>query len=98
MRVKVIAEIDFNISVFPDDVINYDTIGEYKEALDCEVGNSALHQLDHLMPHGTDIEIISAEPIEEGNDEYSEFLNRWQSEYNKKMGNYEEKRVCKSLG
>ena len=24
MRVKVIAEIDFNISVFPDDVINYE--------------------------------------------------------------------------
>jgi hypothetical protein len=98
MKVKIIAEIYTNVDVFPDDVCNSDNIGDYKAQLDCDVDNAALHLLAHRLPYDSDIEIIATEPAEEGIDEYSEFLNRWQSEYNKKMSKYEEKRTCKNLG
>lgn len=98
MKVKIIAEIYTNVDVFPDDVCNSDSIGDYKAQLDCDVGNAALHLLANKLPYDSDIEIIATEPAEEGIDEYGEFLNRWQSEYNKKMSKYEGKRVCKSLG
>lgn len=98
MKVKILAEIYTNVDVFPDDVCNSDSIGDYKAQLDCDVGNAALHLLAYRLPPDSDIEIIATEPAEEGVDEYGDLLNRWQSEYNKKMNNYEGKRVCKSLG
>ena len=98
MKVKIIAEIYTNVDVFPDDVCNSDSIGDYKAQLDCDVGNAALHLLTDKLPHDSDIEIITTEPAEEGIDEYGDLLNRWQSEYNNKMSKYERERVCKSLG
>lgn len=98
MKVKIIAEIYTNVDVFPDDVCNSDSIGDYKAQLDCDVGNAALHLLVNKLPYDSEIEIIATEPTEDGIDEYGEFLNRWQSEYNKKMSKYEEKRACKNLG
>ena len=98
MKVKIIAEIYTNVNVFPDDVCNSDSIGDYKAQLDCDVDNAALYLLADRLPHDSDIEIIATEPAEEGIDEYGDLLNRWQSEYNKKMSKYEEKRGCKNLG
>lgn len=98
MKVKIIAEIYTNVDIFPDDVCNSDSVGDYKAQLDCDVGNAALHLLADRLPHDSDIEIIVTEPAEEGIDEYGDLLNRWQSEYNKKMSKYEKKRACKNLG
>lgn len=89
MKVKIIAEIVTNIDVFPDDVCNSDTIGEYKAQLDCDVINAALHQLSHSLPFDSDITIISTEPDEEGIDEYGELLNNWKPEYTRRMKKYE---------
>lgn len=93
MRVKIIAEIYTSVDVFPDDVCNSDSIGEYKAQLDCDVGNAALHMLAHHLPYDSDIEIISAEPSEDGIDEYGALLNNWPEEYNRRMCKRERKRI-----
>ena len=56
MKVKIIAEIYTNVDVFPDDVCNSDSVGDYKAQLDCDVGNAALHLLADRLPHDSDIE------------------------------------------
>lgn len=98
MQIKFIAEIVADVQVFPEDVCNFDTVGDYNTGLTCEVGNSALDYLSIHLDNFSDIKILSAEPVEEGIDEYGDLLNRWQSEYNKKMSKYEKKRACKNLG
>ena len=89
MRVKIIAEIYTNVDVFPDDVCNSDSIGEYKAQLDCNVGNAALHLLASKLSYDSDIEIIATEPIEDGVDEYSNLLDKWSEEYKRRMKKYE---------
>ena len=93
MKVKIIAEIYTNVDVFPDDVCNSDSIGEYKAQLDCDVSNAALHLLANKLPYDSDIEIISTEPAEDGIDEYGALLNNWPEEYNRRMSKRERKRV-----
>lgn len=93
MKVKIIAEIYINVDVFPDDVCNSDSIGEYKAQLDCDVSNAALHLLADRLPYDSDIEIISTEPAEDGIDEYGALLNNWPEEYNRRMSKRERKRV-----
>ena len=93
MLVKIIAEIVEDIHVYPDDVLNSDTVGDYKNELDCSVINGAL---SHLMSHivgSPDITILAAEPTDEGIDEYNKLLNNWQPEYIKRIQNNERKRV-----
>lgn len=89
MKVKIIAEIYTNIDVFPDDVCNSDSIGEYKAQLDCDISNAALYMLAHHLPNDSEIEIISTEPLEDGIDEYGNLLNKWPEEYKKRMKKYE---------
>ena len=93
MKVKIIAEIYTNVDVFPDDVCNSDSIGEYKAQLDCDVSNAALHLLANRLPYDSDIEIIATEPAEDGIDEYGALLNNWPEEYNRRMSKRERKRV-----
>lgn len=93
MRVKIIAEIYTNVDVFPDDVCNSDSIGDYKAQLDCDVGNAALHLLVDKLPYDSDIKIIATEPSEDGIDEYGALLNNWPEEYNRRIGKRERKRV-----
>lgn len=81
MRVKIIAEIYTNVDVFPDDVCNSDSIGEYKAQLDCDISNAALHLLASKLPYDSNIEIISTEPSEDGVDEYGNLLDKWSEEY-----------------
>lgn len=89
MKVKIIAEIYTNVYVFPDDICNSDSIGEYKAQLDCDVSNAALHLLADRLPYDSDTEIISTEPAEEGIDEYGDLLNKWPEEYKRRMKRYE---------
>ena len=86
MKVKFIATIIADIDVFPDEVINSDTIGDYKAELDCDIGNAACDYLSRNLPHAEDIVINMAEPeYHEGIEEYSKLLNNWQPEYKKRM-------------
>lgn len=88
MKVKFIATIIADIDVYPDEVINSDTIGDYKAELDCDIGNAACDYLARNLPHTEDIVINMAEPeYHEGIEEYSKLLNNWLPEYKKKNGN-----------
>lgn len=89
MQIKFIAEIVADVRVFPEDVCNFDTVGDYNTGLTCEVGNSALDYLSTHLDNFSDIKILSAEPVEEGIDEYNEHLNTWQEKYNNRMRKYE---------
>lgn len=88
MLVKMLVEIVADIDVFPDDVLNSDTIGEYKAELDCSVGNDSLYYLMHKLPNDADIVIHSAEPWGDGVDEYGKILDNWRPEYERKMSKY----------
>ena len=89
MKVKIIAEIIADVHVFPDDVLNSDTVGDYKSELDCNVGNDSLSYLMGYLPQNTDITILSAQPDDEGVEEYNKILNNWQQEYNERIKKYE---------
>lgn len=94
MKIKFIATIVADIDVFTDDVVNSDTIGDYKAELDCDIGNAACNYLSHNLPHAEDIIINMAEPeYHEGIEEYSKLLNNWKPEYNKIMKKYETESV-----
>lgn len=89
MKVKFIATIIADINIYPDEVINSDTIGDYKAELDCDMGNAACDYLAHNLPNAEDIIINMAEPeYHEGIETYSKLLNSWQDEYNKKIKAY----------
>lgn len=76
MKVKFIATIYADINVYPDDFNNYDTIGDYKAQLDCDLGNAALDHITNIKK-AEDIIINSAEPYDEGIDEYGKLLEDW---------------------
>lgn len=89
MVVKCIVELILPVDVIPDDPINSDTIGDYKAELDCCVGNDSLHYLVNHLPRTTDITILSAQPDDEGIEEYNQILNNWQQEYSERIKKYE---------
>lgn len=90
MKVKFIATIIADIDVYPDDVCNSDTIGDYKAELDCNIGNAACDYLSRNLPNTEDIIINMAEPeYHEGIEQYSQLLNNWEPEYKKRMRKYE---------
>lgn len=89
MKVKIIAEIIADVHVFPDDVLNSDTVGDYKSELDCNVGNDSMSYLVDHLPQNTDITILSAQPDDEGIEEYNQILNNWQQEYHERIKKYE---------
>lgn len=97
MKVKIIAEIITDVWVYPSDVLNSDTVGEYKSELDCDVINGSLQ---HLINKGVsgDITILSAEPVDEGIEQYEQILDNWFPEYHKRMQEYESKRIQQNLG
>lgn len=91
MLVKIIAEIVTEVSVVPEDILNADTVGDYKAELDCNVDNGALYHLAQRLPKA-DITILSAEPVEEGIEEYGAYLSEWVREYPKQIAKYENER------
>lgn len=88
MLVKIVTEIITEVSVFPEDILNADTVGDYKAELDCNVDNGALNHLAQRLPEA-DITILSAEPVDEGVEEYGAYLSKWVKEYPKQIAKYE---------
>ena len=88
MLVKILTEIITEVSVFPEDILNADTVGDYKAELDCNVDNGALDHLARRLPEA-DITILSAEPVDEGVEEYGAYLSEWVREYPKRIVEYE---------
>lgn len=85
MLVKINATIYTKVEVFPPDVLNSDTIGDYKAELDCSLQNDALEHLWNMDKPLQEIVINSVEPYDlEGVEEYGNLLNNWESEYKKK--------------
>lgn len=86
MKVKFIATIVADIDVFPDDVINSDTIADYATQLNCDISNGALWYLRDRLRRTDDIIIMSSEPYDdEGIEEYGKLLNNWQPEYKRRI-------------
>lgn len=84
MKVKIIATIIDDVDVFPNDVLNSDSIADYITQLDCDIDHAALIYLSHQLKHA-DIEINMTEPVyDEGIEEYGKLLNNWQTEYNER--------------
>lgn len=88
MEVKAIVEIIAEIDIHPDDVVNSDTIADYKSELDCAIGNDMLDYLSSNLKH-SDIKIESVEPYDTGVKVYGNLLNGWGPEYRKRMKKYE---------
>ena len=85
MKVKIIAEIEADIQWIPDNVINSDTIGDYKAELDCNIENAACEYLSNQLNNWESIKILSAQPNDiEGIEEFSAYLNEYQQKYNLK--------------
>ena len=83
MKLKVILETYIDCNVYPDEYINSDTREEYKEQLQCDMGNDALEAIwrSRMCDISEDCKIISVEPYEEGIDEYNNLVNGWHNEY-----------------
>lgn len=85
MEIRINATFFVDIPIFAPDIINSDSIGEYKAELDCEIANSALVYLSQNIPD-SDIKINSAVvdsifAIEE----YGDLLEKWVTEYPKRF-------------
>lgn len=94
MKVKFIATIIADINVFTDDVVNSDTVGDYKAELDCDISNAACAYLATHLPNTSDIIVNMAEPeYHDGIEEYSKLLNNWKPEYDRIMKKYEAKSI-----
>ena len=84
MKIRFIAAIEVDVHIFPDDVLNSDTIGEYTSEINANIENAALTYLIDKKVKG-DITVLASCPIDEGIDEYNAILNNWQDEYNERV-------------
>lgn len=96
MKLTILTEISIDVPIFPDDVINSDTIGDYVTELNCSLGNDALMYLGNKLPEAEEIKILSAHPYDEGVEEYENLVNSWKSEYTRK--NHENTNNSTSVG
>jgi hypothetical protein len=96
MKLTILTEISIDIPIFPDDVINSDTIGDYVSELNCCLGNDALMYLSNKLPEAEEITILSTRPSDDGLEEYENLVNNWESEYTRK--NHESTNIEKNLG
>ena len=85
MLLKINATIYANVEIFPPDVLNSDTIGEYKAELDCVLQSDALEHIWNMDKPLQEVVINSVEPYDiEGVEEYGNLLNNWESEYKRR--------------
>ena len=84
MKLTILAELSVDIPVFPDDVINSDTIGDYVTELNCCLGNDALIYLSDKLSEAEEIKILSTYPYDDGVEKYENLVNNWESEYTRK--------------
>lgn len=96
MKLTILAEISVDIPIFPDDVINSDTIGDYVTELNCGLGNDALMYLGNKLSEADEIKILSTHPYDEGIEEYEHLVNNWESEYTRK--NHENTSINTPMG
>ena len=96
MKLTILTEISIDIPIFPDDVLNSDTIGDYVTELNCCLGNDALMYLGNKLPEAEEIKILSTHPYDEGIEEYENLVNNWESEYTCK--NHENTNNSTSVG
>lgn len=96
MKLTILTEISIDIPIFPDDVLNSDTIGDYVTELNCCLGNDALMYLSDKLPKAEDIKILSTQPYDEGIEEYENLVNNWEFEYTRR--NHESTHIKKNLG
>ena len=89
--------IKFNVTFHVDtpinvpDIINSDTIGDYKAELDCAIGDAAMNLLLKCNINGS-VMLNSAEPANdsiEAIEEYGKYLENWIIEYPKLIKKYE---------
>lgn len=86
MMVKIITTIITDIDVARPDIINSDTVGDYKAELDAAICNAAC---DAIEGDYEDLTIDSVEPCYEGIDDYGKILDKWVTEYPKLIAKYE---------
>lgn len=84
MKVKIIATIWADVDISPPEIIDSDTIGDYKAELDSVLHNNSLDVISVDVPY-EEIEINSVEPYDDGVEKYSDILNKWQPEYERRM-------------
>lgn len=92
MKVKIIATIWAEINVTPPEILNSDTVGDYKAELDANMHNEAGECID-FDGQWEEMEINSVEPYEDGVDDYGDILNEWVKEYPKQIAKYETKSI-----
>lgn len=91
MEIRINATFYVDIPIQAPDIINSDSIGEYKAELDCEISNAALMYLTEHISKG-DIIINSAEADNSSIfaiEEYGDLLEKWVTEYPKEIKKYE---------
>lgn len=90
-------EIIFNVTfctdvpINPPDIINSDTLGDYKAELDCAIADAAMNFLLEKHYKG-DIILNFVEPANDSQEaigEYGEYLENWIEEYPKIISKYE---------
>lgn len=96
MKLTILTEISIDVPIFPDDVINSDTIGDYVTELNCCLSNDALMYLGNKLSEAEEIKILSVHPYDEGVEEYENLVNNWESEYTHK--NHENTNNSTSVG
>lgn len=79
-------------NIIPPDVINSDTVGDYKAELDAVICHESIKQVEFTGPW-EEICINAVTPYDEGVDEYGSILNEWQPEYTKRMSKYESEEI-----
>lgn len=93
MKVRIDITIWGDIgNITPPDVLNSDTVGDYKAELDSVIHNNSL---DHVKFNGPweEMSINAVAPYDEGVNEYGNILNKWQPEYTRRMAKYESEEV-----
>lgn len=91
MEIRINATFFVDIPIHTPDIINSDSIGEYKAELDSEICNAALMYLTEHISKG-DIIINSAEADNSSIcaiKEYGNLLEKWITEYPKTIKKYE---------
>lgn len=85
MLVKINATIYANVEVFPPDVLNSNTIKDYKAELDQALRRDALKHIWNMDKPLQEVAVDSVEPYgSKGVEAYRNLLNNWEPEYKRR--------------
>jgi hypothetical protein len=91
MKIKVLLETYIDTKHFSvPDILNADTLNDYKEELNAEMLNDSLEEIWQcpMRELSEDCKIISVEPYEEGIDEYNKYCDNWENNYQKELNKF----------